>query len=114
MAEGVRFIPVRLPNGAIIRVDTSMTPREREAEDIEEDVADVEEDVAFGLPPFSDLIAPIEGIATTISSVIDKVKPKKTSVEFGIEVSGEPGKLTALLVKGSGKANLKITLEWGG
>jgi len=33
-------------------------------------------------------------------------------VEFGLEVALESGQLTAVLVKGSAKANLKITLEW--
>ena len=31
----------------------------------------------------------------------------------GVQVGIESGKLTALLVKGTGNANLKITLEWG-
>lgn len=33
-------------------------------------------------------------------------------MEFGLEVALESGQLTAVLVKGSAKANLKITLEW--
>ena len=32
---------------------------------------------------------------------------------LGIEVAVESGQLTALIVKGSGKANLEITMEWG-
>jgi hypothetical protein len=40
------------------------------------------------------------------------VQPSKATVEFGIELGIEPGKLTALLVQGTSKANLKINLEW--
>ncbi|CCQ61235.1 CU044_2847 family protein [Crocosphaera watsonii] len=61
---------------------------------------------------FDDVTNAIEAIATSITTTLDKVKPKKASVEFGIKVGVESGKLTTLLVKGSGEANLKITLEW--
>jgi hypothetical protein len=48
-----------------------------------------------------------------LTTALKKVKPKKASVEFGLEVAVESGKLTTLLVKGTGTANLKIALEWG-
>jgi hypothetical protein len=48
----------------------------------------------------------------TISLSGRYLKPHKASVEFGLEVALEAGQLTALLVKGSGTSNLKITLEW--
>lgn len=47
-----------------------------------------------------------------IAEPLQKVKPKKASVKFGMEMALESGQLTALVVKGSGKANLEITLEW--
>ena len=47
-------------------------------------------------------------------TTFQKVKPRKASVELGLEVGLESGHLTALLVKGTGTANLKLTLEWGG
>ncbi len=56
----------------------------------------------------------IEEIATSITNTFDKVKPKKASVEFSLKIGVESGKLTSLLVKGTGEGNLKITLEWGG
>ena len=46
-------------------------------------------------------------------TTLQKVKPRAASVEFGLEIGIESGQLTALLVKGTGTANLKITLEWG-
>ena len=50
--------------------------------------------------------------ALAVQAALVKVKPAKASVELGLEVGLEAGQLTALLVKGSGKANLKITLTW--
>jgi len=72
-----------------------------------------EEEVAFMLPSFEGVTHAIEGIAQSVVSTLEKVKPQKASVEFGLEVALESGQLTALLVKGSGTSNLKITLEWG-
>jgi len=72
-----------------------------------------EEEVAFILPSFKEVTHAIEGIADSVVTTLQKVKPRKASVEFGLEVALESGQLTALLVKGSGTSNLKITLEWG-
>jgi hypothetical protein len=36
----------------------------------------------------------------------------RDTTEFGVEFGYESGQLTALIVKGTGKANLKITMEW--
>ena len=72
-----------------------------------------EEEVVFALPSFEGVTHAIEGIAQSVVSTLEKVKPQKASVEFGLEVALESGQLTALLVKGSGTSNLKITLQWG-
>ncbi len=72
-----------------------------------------EEDVGVGeILDFQGVTDAVEAIADAMTKTLDKVKPKKASVEFGVEIGVESGKLTTLLVKGSGKANLKITLEW--
>ena len=72
-----------------------------------------EERVAFGVPPFKEVTDTVEGLARAIVTTLKKVKPRSASVEFGVQIGVESGKLTALLVKGTGNANLKITLEWG-
>jgi hypothetical protein len=72
-------------------------------------------DVAMDLNkilPFKQVTDTIEGIAKETLAAIRKVKPDKASIEFGVEVGIESGALTACLVKGTGTANLKITLEW--
>ena len=52
-------------------------------------------------------------IAKVLKGAVDRAKPTSASIEFGIEVGIESGKLTALWVKGSAKANVKVTLNWG-
>ena len=93
------LVPVKLANGTQIRVAATMLGGE--------------EDVAFKLLSFDEVTNTIEGIADSLNAALQKVKPKKASVEFGLEVAVESGKLTSLLVNGSGTATLKITLEWG-
>lgn len=53
----------------------------------------------------------IEGFAETLQQSLSKLKPQKATVEFGIEIGAESGQLTTLIVKGTGSANLKVTLE---
>lgn len=52
-------------------------------------------------------------VSETLKEVNETVKPDKFSVTFGLEIAVESGELTALIVKGSSKANLEITMEWG-
>jgi hypothetical protein len=58
------------------------------------------------------VMASIEAISGEVSDVLKRLEPQKATVEMGFEVAAESGQLTALLVKGSGKANVKVTLEW--
>ena len=97
--EQTESIPVKLPNGTIIKIET---PRREGREDVD-----------FEIFSFDDIGNALEGITDAIKGTIEKVKPKKTTVKFGIEVGVESGKLTAMIVKGTGKGNLEITMEWG-
>lgn len=63
---------------------------------------------------FEDVAKTIRSIAETIGSAVKHSAPSKGTVSFGLEVAVESGKLTSLLVQGSGTATLNITLEWGG
>jgi len=94
-------VPVILSNGMRLLVQTS-------------DVPTREEKVAFvpGDLKFEDVLSIIEGFATDIGGLLKRVSPDKATIEFGVEMSLEAGKLTALIVKGTGSANLKISLEW--
>ena|SRR5947209_5113129 len=99
METRTEIIQAQLANGTVI--------------DIQATVLGGEEEVAFTLPSFKAVTEAIEGIAESVVTSLQRVKPRKASVEFGLEVAFESGQLTALLMKGSGTSNLKIILEWG-
>ncbi|MEM1254980.1 MAG: CU044_2847 family protein [Cyanobacteria bacterium P01_H01_bin.21] len=90
-------VPVELPNGAVVKVEVATTGRE---------------DVGFDIKQFQPIADAIEGVVQMIAAPLQKVKPKKASVKFGMELAIESGQLTAIIVKGSGKGNLEIALEW--
>jgi hypothetical protein len=72
-----------------------------------------EERIGYGISSFKEVTDAVEGIAQAVVTTLKKVKPQQASVEFGVEIGVESGQLTALLVKGTGTANLKITMQWG-
>jgi Trypsin-co-occurring domain 1 len=51
-------------------------------------------------------------IAQSIGDSLERSKPSKATVELGVEFGLENGQFVALIARGSGKANLKISLEW--
>jgi hypothetical protein len=74
---------------------------------------DPEVDVGIGdVLSFEGLAKSIEAITQSMNAVLQRVEPRRASVEFGVDVGVESGGLTALIVKGTGAATLKITLEW--
>jgi hypothetical protein len=62
--------------------------------------------------PFTDVTNALEAIGKELASAMVAIGPQKASVELGLEVAFEAGKLVALIANGSAKANLKVTLEW--
>jgi hypothetical protein len=119
MEQSLVIVPVKLPDGTTFKVEATNYPGGQKTAVSEKDVAGEqgsatdEVDVAGGLPRnFDDVGATVEKIASAVLATMKKVQPKKGKVEFGLEIGLESGSLTALLVKGTGKANLKITLEW--
>lgn len=72
-----------------------------------------EQQVSAHLPPFEEVTRAITGIAKPLVHMLEEIKPRKATLEFGVEIALEAGQLTALLVKGTGDTSLKITLEWG-
>jgi Trypsin-co-occurring domain 1 len=93
-------VKVVLENGAVLYIEP-------------ESASSGEERVGITLPSFKDVTNAIEGVAEALSESFKKVKPSSATVEFGIEVGMDAGKLTTLLVKGTANATLKITLIWG-
>lgn len=68
--------------------------------------------MSVSLPKFRGLSDAITDIAKSMAAVIEVVKPESAEVEFGVDATLESGELTALLVKGTGTANVKVTLRW--
>ena len=77
-------------------------------------VADHERDVGILSQTFSsdDLTNPISALADTMTRPLARVTPAEAEVESGIDIGGESGTLTSLLVKGSGAATLSVQLPW--
>jgi hypothetical protein len=73
---------------------------------------DPETDVGIRGRSFDGVVDSIKAITGELTKALDEIQPNKASLEFGVDVGVEAGQLTALLVKGSGSATLKITLEW--
>ncbi|NER50383.1 MAG: hypothetical protein F6J92_27675 [Symploca sp. SIO1A3] len=111
MADQTKFVPLELGNSAVVMVETTVIG---EVAEEEEDLTgeEVESDVSSNYQYLKQATDAIEGIANTLKQSLEKIQPTKATVEFGLEFGYESGQITAMIVKGGGKANLKITLEW--
>lgn len=90
---------VLLPNGVTIGVEVV---RGAGARDVS----------AGGSFDFGQVGAALSGLALVARDAIERAAPDSATVEFGMDLKVEAGKLTALLVSGSGSASLKVTLGW--
>ena len=102
MASKTKIIPLKLSDGTLIKV---------EATQIGEQPVSAETRIFKQATSIIKSIA--DDIAGTLKEVNENVKPDKFSVTLGLEIGVESGELTALIVKGTGTANLEITMEWG-
>ncbi|MBW4614806.1 MAG: hypothetical protein KME21_16325 [Desmonostoc vinosum HA7617-LM4] len=93
-----RIISVELTDGTNIRVEATPIGERK---------------INFQTRPFNEVTVGIESLSKEIAETLQKVKPDKASVRFGIDIGIESGKLIPLLVKGTSTANIEITLEWG-
>lgn len=97
-------VEVTLPNGATALVRAADS----------DGVGATKTTALEGAFDFAQVGLALEGIADAIKSSVARAAPDKVSVELGLEVAVKAGKLTALLVEGSGTASLNVTLEWSG
>ncbi len=97
MEHQSKIISVELSDGTNIRVEATLIGDRK---------------INFQNRPFSEITAAIELLSKEIAESIQKVRPDKACVKFGIDIAIEAGKLTPLLVKGADTANIEITLEW--
>ena len=101
MNDQTELIPIELSDGTIIKVEATPIGEQR---------------ISSHALPFKEAMTKIKSVvqevADTVRDIRQEVKPSKFSVSIGVEIGIESGKLTTLIVKGSGKGNLKITMEW--
>ncbi|MEU8982603.1 CU044_2847 family protein [Streptomyces sp. NPDC048309] len=71
-----------------------------------------DEEVAGIVPDLSGVTSALSTFAGQLNQAFHQAAPQRATVEFGCQLAVESGKLTALIVKGSAAANLKVTLEW--
>jgi hypothetical protein len=67
---------------------------------------------ALDMIPFDQVVQTLTRIAQGLGTAVEAVRPSKASIEIGVEFGLEAGQVVALIARGTGKANLKITLEW--
>jgi hypothetical protein len=96
-----KIISVELSDGTLVKVEATTIGEQR---------------VAFQSRPFQEVTNAVKSIvsevAVPLKEISQTVQPDKVSVKLGLEVAVDSGQLTALIVKGAGKANLEITMEW--
>ena len=92
-------ISSRLEDGTLIGIETHAT----------RGITEISSNVEHS---FEDITKSIESIAHAFKARLKNVKPRKSSIEFGIDIAAAEGRLFAVIVKGEAKANIKITLEW--
>ncbi|MCA6093771.1 hypothetical protein LE181_16580 [Streptomyces sp. SCA3-4] len=63
-------------------------------------------DLAGGL---SDVV---RGVAGSLRMGLAAAKPHEVTVQFGIELSAQAGRVVSLLADGSGKASVTVSLTW--
>lgn len=93
-----KIIPVTLEDGTEIKVEATLIGEQRVG--------------IGGKYSFDAVGTTVVTIANQLIKSLQDVKPDKATLKFGLELAVETGSLHALLVKGSGKSNLEITLEW--
>ncbi|MEG4443005.1 CU044_2847 family protein [Microcoleus sp. AT9_B5] len=74
--------------------------------------SEIESNVSGKILSFEEVNKTISAISKELSRSLAVAKPTKATVEFGIELQKQSGQLLAQIIQGSGKVNLKITLEW--
>ncbi len=106
MESQSKVISVKLSDGTNIKVEATLIS------DTQNVTPSAYRKIISQTLPFNEVTAEIESLSKDIAQTLQKLKPDKASVKFGVEIGVESGKLTAVLAKGTQNANLEITLEW--
>ncbi|MGX9146464.1 CU044_2847 family protein [Mesorhizobium sp. 128a] len=91
-------VMVRLPSGNEMLLEAEIGGRE---------------EVAAGDSfDFNENLKVLQEVGSMIGTALQTARPTEAQVEIGLDAAVEAGKHTALIVKGSGSASLKVTLKW--
>ena len=101
MADKTKILPLKLSDGTIVKVEVTPIGEQPVSADtrVFQQATEIIKSIA-------------EDVAGTLEGIKERVKPDKYSVKLGLQIGVEAGQLTALIVKGTGTANLEITMEW--
>lgn len=102
MSESRQVVEALLPDGTAVSIIAVATDDRDAAQDIS----------ARGIPSLDDVRSAITGMAGLARDAVQAVRPDSASVEFGVDVKVESGKLSGLIVSGAANATLKVTLNW--
>lgn len=97
--EGTTSVPVTLEDGSVFLVEVPITSGRQVVS-------------GGGFKNFDSLSRSINGIVKMITEPLKTVQPTKATVKLGLEIGIEQGSLVAAIVRGVGKTNLEITMEW--
>ena len=98
--ERTKPITVKLDDQTTIQFESTI-PRG------EQDISDKKIDMEY--EKFSQSV---KKIASQTIEPLKKLKAKKVTLKMGLALGLESGGLTAMIVKGTGKANMEVTIEW--
>jgi hypothetical protein len=102
MADDVAHTKVG-PDGPVLQIEITRTTSR------EEDVSALTD-----VLPFEDLTDSVAAVANAMTDALRRARPDEAEVTFGIDATIETGKLTSMLVKGSGTATFGVRLLWKG
>jgi hypothetical protein len=101
--ERTQVIPVQIADDHTIHVEARVLesgPNERGERDVLFRGETKKEGGGLAALPFEQVTTAITDIAQAMTGALEKAKPRRSQVEFGLEIAVEAGQLTALIVKG--------------
>lgn len=98
--ERTKPISVKLDENTTVQIETTI-PRG------EKDISDTK--MVMEYEKFS---MSVEKIASQTLEPLKKLQAKKVTLKMGLSLGLESGGLTAMIVKGTGNANMEVTIEW--
>lgn len=98
--ERTEVITVKLDENTNIQIETTLPRGERDISD---------ETINLEYEKFS---MTVEKIASQTLKPLKKLQAKKVTLKMGLALGIESGGLTAMIVKGTGKANMEVVIEW--